>query len=196
WDRSSPKARSAEERGNKGPSSTGKPYLAGRVPPPMGGGPTQSASRLETPQPIQRVLLDTNVLLLPFERAFPLARALAEWVPSDRIRVPTAVLGELEQLGRRGHAESAPALRLARTFHAARSRVGGDRGIIELARRTRSVVATADRQLRDELRRAGIGVLQPRAGVRLEYAPPEARDGLPLKEPRRSKQGSRRRSDR
>lgn len=161
----------------------------------MGGGPASRGGRLESPRPIQRVLLDTNLLLLPFERGFPLAGALAEWVPSDRIRVPTAVLGELAQLGRRGRSESAPALKLARTFRTARSRVGGDRGIVELAVRTRAVVATADRRLRDELRRAGIGVLQPRAGVRLAYAPPRAGDGLPLREPHRSKPGSRRSPD-
>jgi uncharacterized protein len=149
--------------------------------------PPPAAESWAPPAPIHRLLLDTNLLLLPFEGSFSLETALSEWVTPDRVRVPSAVRGELERLVARGRAAALPALRLSRGYGTAHSRLGGDRGLLELAVRTGAAVATGDRRLRDELLASGVAVLSPRGGSRLELSPPGPRGGLPLKEHPRSK---------
>jgi uncharacterized protein len=149
--------------------------------------PPPAAESWAPPAPIRRLLLDTNLLLLPFERSFPLEAALADWVTPDRVRVPSAVRGELQRLAERGRAGAPAALRFSRSFGTVRSRRGGDRGLLELAVRTGSAVATGDRRLRSELLASGVAVLSPRGGSRLEFAPPAPRGRLPLKENSRSK---------
>ena len=154
--------------------------------------PSPASESWAPSEAIHRLLLDTNLLLLPFEGSFSLETALAEWVTPDRVRVPSAVRGELERLAARGRAGAEPALRLSRGYGTLRSRLGGDRGLLELAVRTRSAVATGDRRLRAELLASGVAVLSPRGGSRLELSPPAPGGRLPLREHPRSKSRVRR----
>jgi rRNA-processing protein FCF1 len=124
--------------------------------------------------PFPLVLLDTNLLLLPFQRGFPLEDALASWCPASALRVPTAVRGELERLAERAVAGAANAVELARRFPGIQSHHGGDAGLLELARRSGGVVATGDQELRRRLVTAGVSVLFPRGKNRLELAPGES----------------------
>ncbi|MCI4345518.1 MAG: hypothetical protein L3K07_02005 [Thermoplasmata archaeon] len=132
--------------------------------------------------PFLLVLLDTNLLLLPFQQGFPLLEALGRWSPPSALRVPTAVKGELERLERRGVPGAGGALELSTRLKPIASRAGGDGGLLELARRERAVVATADQRLRRRLTDAGVPVLFPRGGNRVELEPGRPVGRLQLRE--------------
>ncbi|MCI4335407.1 MAG: hypothetical protein L3K04_07275 [Thermoplasmata archaeon] len=143
--------------------------------------------------PFRRVLLDTNLLLRPFQRTFRLLPALLPWAPLSSLGIPTSVQGELDRLVARGVPGAAAAAQLAGQFESVPSRAEGDRAMLELAERSGSVVATADRELRQRLHEAGVGVLFPRGSGHLEYLPPGRPGRLPLNGPPRSKRSKERR---
>ncbi|MCI4363536.1 MAG: hypothetical protein L3K13_04445 [Thermoplasmata archaeon] len=128
------------------------------------------------------MLLDTNLLLLPFQQPFPMIEALARWCAPSSLRVPSAVSGELERLERRGVAGARSALEFAGRFERIPSRAGGDGGLLELALRRGAVVATGDQPLRRRLVDSGVSVLFPRGGNRLELDPGRLCHGVRLRE--------------
>jgi rRNA-processing protein FCF1 len=133
------------------------------------------------------VLLDTNALLLPVGRGFPLDREIDRHFPGARVELPRSALAELDRLVARDVPRASAARALARRYPIAASRGAGDDAILATAARRRAVVVTADRELAARLVERGITVLVPRDRHRLEALP-----GRPTVRPRRRSEGPKR----
>lgn len=111
------------------------------------------------------VLLDTNLLLLPFSRPFNLTEQLALAYPEGQARVPTCVLAELERMD---HPQAEAALQLAATFPDHETAEGPvDEVLALLAPKLHGLIATNDSALVRRLREAGLPVLRLRSHNRL-----------------------------
>jgi rRNA-processing protein FCF1 len=124
------------------------------------------------------VVLDTNVLLLAAHRGFPFEAEVSRLVPGARIVVPSSALRELDALVARRTAGSVVARELAKRYEVEATPRSRDDGVVDVATRTRGVVATADQELQRRLTERGIGVLVPRDRVRLELRPAAVRQRL------------------
>jgi uncharacterized protein len=116
----------------------------------------------------QAVLLDTNALLLPFTRRFPLEKEIERLVGPAQIQVPTFALAELEGLAERGVPGARPALDWSAKFPRRTTRGRGDAALLRAARPYRDWVVTSDRELQSRLRLRGVSTLIPRDRHRLE----------------------------
>lgn len=121
------------------------------------------------------VLIDTNALLLPFTTGLPLESEVARLLEGAQLAVPSSVLGELENLVKKGVPEASVALRWARHFPVVPVRERGDAGLLSVARAQRAVVVTADREFQRRLREAGVSTLGPRDRQQLELVLGRAR---------------------
>jgi len=124
------------------------------------------------------VVVDTNVLLLAARRGFPFRAEVDRLVPGARLAVPSSVLRELDLLVARRTAGSVVARELAGRLEVEATARSGDAGVVDVAVRSRGIVATADRALQRLLTGRGIGVLIPRDRARLELRPPSVREPL------------------
>ncbi len=136
---------------------------------------TDSASSSADRKPAARgprVLLDTNAVLLPFTRHFPLEAEIERLIqPPAPIQIPRAVGQELETLTQRKVRGARMALAWSRKFPQLPTSGRGDAAILRVARPFRDWVVTADTELQARLVSAGISVLVPRDRHRLELRP-------------------------
>ncbi len=118
------------------------------------------------------VVLDTNALLLPFTDGTDLESELGRLVGDWEGIVPACVLMELEQISRRkdmaGRAAKM-ARKYATRFRAEATRLTGDDGILEVARRLPAAVATNDKKLQAECVKSGLRVIVSREIGRLAW---------------------------
>lgn len=114
---------------------------------------------------MQKVVLDTNALLMPFESHLNLDLELTRLLGSYEAYVPDCVIGELRH-SRSKHARAA--LTLARKYPAVQTRAQGDDGVIEAAREMDAFAVTNDALLRSKLRKLGLKTIFLRSSNHLE----------------------------
>jgi rRNA-processing protein FCF1 len=114
---------------------------------------------------MQKVILDTNALLMPFETSINLDHELGRLLGSCEVFVPGPVIGELKRIKSK-HAKAA--LTLARKYRIAETGQQGDEGIIQVAKELGAYVLTNDRELRSRLRKMGIPTIYLRSGKYLQ----------------------------
>jgi rRNA-processing protein FCF1 len=114
---------------------------------------------------MQRVVLDTNALLMPFETSINIDHELGRLLGNCEIFVPGPVIGELKRIKSK-HAKAA--LTLARKYIIAETRKQGDEGIIQVAKELGAYVLTNDKELRSRLRKMGIPTIYLRSGKYLQ----------------------------
>jgi len=110
---------------------------------------------------MQKVVLDTNALLMPFEVTINIDLELQRLLGSCEIYVPGPVIGELKRIESK-HARAA--LSLASKYRIAETSRQGDEGIIQVATELDAYVLTNDRELRSRLRKLGIRTIFLRSG--------------------------------
>jgi hypothetical protein len=109
---------------------------------------------------MQRVVLDTNALLMPFEININIDLELQRLIGDCEILVPGPVIGELKRSGSR---HSKAALKLARKYDIVETQIQGDDGIIKVASDLNAYVLTNDKELRSRLREKGIRTIHLRS---------------------------------
>jgi rRNA-processing protein FCF1 len=116
------------------------------------------------------VVLDTNALLLPFTEGTRIEEGIEALFDDATLVVPSCVLMELQQIAR-GNTNAArharAAHKLAVRFKEEPTRLTGDDGILEVARRLGAVVVTNDRVLQSECTKSGLRVVVAREHGRL-----------------------------
>lgn len=117
------------------------------------------------------IVVDTNILLLPFTHGTDLEGGLAELVGVPHIIVPTSVVSELQHLSKNGGKPGLAAqgaLKLVTRFKTEKTGRMGDDGLLEVARRLGAAVCTNDRILQSEARKSGLVVFHARENGRLQ----------------------------
>jgi hypothetical protein len=110
------------------------------------------------------VVLDTNALLLPFERSVNLDAQLRSLLGSCEVLVPGPLIGELKRSSNK-HARAA--IGLAFHYKVVDTEATGDNAVIELAEKHDAYVVTNDRALIEILRKKRIKVILFRGGSHL-----------------------------
>ncbi|HOK28049.1 MAG TPA: twitching motility protein PilT [Methanomassiliicoccaceae archaeon] len=110
------------------------------------------------------VVLDTNALLLPFERSVNIDSQLRSLLGNCEILVPGSLIGELRRSSNK-HARAA--IELAFRYKVVDTEATGDQAVIELAERHDAYVVTNDRALIARLREKRIKVILLRGGSHL-----------------------------
>ncbi|UCD92180.1 MAG: twitching motility protein PilT [Methanobacteriota archaeon] len=114
----------------------------------------------------QKVILDANALLMPFQFGVNLDLELERLVGECDVLVPSSVLGELRKLvGTDKHAKAA--LDLAQKYEVREVEDSGDASILSLAGKEAGIVVTNDRELIQKLRESGIPVISLRSRTHL-----------------------------
>lgn len=113
---------------------------------------------------MQTVILDTNALLMPFERKMNLDLELQRLLGTARVVVPAPLIGELERSYNK-HAKAA--LALAAKYEVVPSTAWGDDAVLELALELGAFVLTNDKELRSRLRPHRIPLIYLRSGSHL-----------------------------
>jgi rRNA-processing protein FCF1 len=125
------------------------------------------------------VLLDANVLFLPFSSGTDLEAETVRLLENASLAVPSTVFEELRRLAGEGVPLAEAALALALQLPSIPNTGSGDDAILRLAQEGGYVVATADAQFRGKLIKAGIDVLAPRDRTRLTLLRGARRKGQP-----------------
>ncbi|NLK25248.1 MAG: twitching motility protein PilT [Euryarchaeota archaeon] len=112
------------------------------------------------------VVLDTNALLLPFERSLNLDAQLRSLIGSCEILVPGPLIGELKRSTNK-HAKAA--LSLAFRYNVVDTEATGDQSVIELALKHNAYVVTNDHALIVRLRKLRVKVILLRGGNHLDF---------------------------
>lgn len=120
----------------------------------------------------ERIILDTNALISPFQFGYNLDMELARTVPWATPVIPTSVIVELERLSREGNWMARAGARLAEKYEKVTVRGKGDASIISLATSRRWMVMTQDRKLRSILNGRGIPVVMVRDKGHLHLVEP------------------------
>jgi rRNA-processing protein FCF1 len=103
-----------------------------------------------------KVVLDTNALILPFERSINIDAQLRSLLGECQVFVPGPIVGELK----RSSSKNAPAaLRLLSRYTIEDTTATGDQAVIELAEKLGAYVVTNDRILIGKLRKKRIKVI-------------------------------------
>ncbi|HOE53001.1 MAG TPA: twitching motility protein PilT [Methanomassiliicoccales archaeon] len=102
---------------------------------------------------MQKVVLDTNALLMPFEFKMNLDLELAHLFGEFEAYVPGPVIGELKRSGSK-HAKAA--LMLAGKYKRFETSTQGDAGVLEAAKALDAMVVTNDIILRRKMRKEGV----------------------------------------
>ena len=110
------------------------------------------------------VVLDTNALLLPFERSINLDAQLRSLLGNCEVLVPGPLIGELKRSPSK-HARAA--IGLAFHYKVVDTEATGDQSVIELAEKHDAYVVTNDRALIGRLRERRIKVILLRGGSHL-----------------------------
>ncbi|MCQ5375641.1 MAG: hypothetical protein NO474_03480, partial [Methanomassiliicoccales archaeon] len=105
---------------------------------------------------MQKVVLDTNALLMPFECSFNIDLELKRLIGDCEVHVPSPVIGELKR-SRNKYAKAA--LELARKYKIDSTDQQGDDAVIELASKLNAFVVTNDKNLISKLSARGIKVI-------------------------------------
>lgn len=113
---------------------------------------------------MQIVVLDTNALLMPFERRLNLDIEVRNLIGDLRFVVPGPMIGELKHLDNKF---SRAALSLARRYEIVKTEKTGDEAVIEVALRTSGYVLTNDKELRRKLRKLNVPLVYLRSGTHL-----------------------------
>jgi uncharacterized protein len=132
---------------------------------------TGSVSVSAAPKPADRrpvVLLDTNAILLPFTRRFPLEAEIERLVGPAQIQLPAFVIAELEALVARRVRGARAALDWSTKFPQRKTHGRGDDALVRTARPFRDWVVTSDHELQQRLRNRGVSTMIPRDRHRLE----------------------------
>lgn len=108
-----------------------------------------------------KVILDTNSLLLPFQKNVNIEAELFEILGNYEIIVLSSVIDELKNLAK-GNWHAKTALELAKRYKILDVEEKGDFAIIFAAKNINAVVVTNDKKLRRELRKNGICVITSR----------------------------------
>ncbi len=104
------------------------------------------------------VLLDTNALTVPFSFGIDIQKAILELLGSIPVKVPSAVITELENLaGNEPNARAA--LQYARRFEVLATRPTGDDAVLQCALENNAYVFTNDRAFIKRLKAQKIPVL-------------------------------------
>lgn len=117
------------------------------------------------------VVFDTNALLLALESHAPLDDDLADLLGATRWVVPSTVVVELRTLAYKKTGAVARNAKVALAFAEKRcqvesSKLPGDDGLLDVARRLGAAVVTNDKALQQECRRSGLTVVVLREGGR------------------------------
>jgi rRNA-processing protein FCF1 len=116
------------------------------------------------------VVFDTNALFLPFTDGTDLDSELERLFGAVEWVLPSSVLGELKNISN-GPSASArhakAALQLARRVRTEETKLPGDDGLLEVARRLKAAVVTGDRKVQEEANKSGLAVVVPREKGRL-----------------------------
>lgn len=107
-----------------------------------------------------KIVLDTNILLLPFTTNINLDMELNK-LNFTEIYVPTCVMQELKRLALK-NSNAKSAFLLAQKYSTVKTVKAGDAGVIEAALKLRAAVATNDRELRRILKEKDIIRVIPR----------------------------------
>lgn len=111
-----------------------------------------------------KVVLDTNALLLPFERSINIDAQLRSLLGQCDVYIPGPIVGELK----RSENKHAPAaLRLLSCYTIEDTRAVGDAAVIELAMKLNAYVVTNDRALIAKLRKQRVKTIVMRGGSHL-----------------------------
>lgn len=115
------------------------------------------------------VIVDTNALMLPFQKRLDIEGNLAELLGTYRILVPESVIRELESLSK-VNPDARAALAYSKKFDVLNTEMEGDLAILHLALERKCYVLTNDSELIKRLKRNGIRVIRPRGEKRLVIA--------------------------
>ena len=121
------------------------------------------AGKPDEPTP---VVFDTNALILPFAHGTRVEEDLATLFGQVKLMVPSTVLVELGTLAYKGkgavarHAKMA--LKFAERCEVLTTKLPGDDGLLEVARKAKAVVVTNDRTLQAECQKSGLTVVVSR----------------------------------
>jgi len=113
---------------------------------------------------MQKVVLDTNALLMPFEFRMNLDLELANLFGEFEAYVPGPVIGELKRSDSK-HAKAA--LMLAGKYIRYETSTQGAAGVLEVAKALDAMVVTNDFILRRKMRAAGVRAVFLRSRKRL-----------------------------
>ncbi len=113
---------------------------------------------------MQKVVLDTNALLMPFEFKMNLDLELANLFGEFEAYVPGPVIGELKRSDSK-HAQVA--LKRAGKYQRYETSTQGDAGVLEVAKALGAMVVTNDYILRRKMRQEGIRAVFLRSRKRL-----------------------------
>lgn len=110
------------------------------------------------------VVFDTNALLLALEAHTPLDDELGDLLGANHWIVPSTVLIELQTLAYKGKGAVARNAKVALAFAQKRcatesTKLPGDDGLLDVARRLGAVVVTNDQTLQQECRQSGLTVV-------------------------------------
>ena len=113
------------------------------------------------------IVFDTNALLLALEHRTPLDDELLDLFGANEWIVPSTVVVELKTLAHKGEGSVARRAKMAVQLVAKRckvedSRLPGDDGLLEVARRLGAVVVTNDKTLQQECKASGLTVVVSR----------------------------------
>lgn len=115
---------------------------------------------------MQKVVLDTNALLLPFERSVNLDLQIKTLLGNCEVYVPLPILGELKKSKNKF---AAAALKLASNYNVENTEEAGDYAVIELAMRLKAYVVTNDAYLVKKLREKNIQVVRFKSNSHLDF---------------------------
>jgi len=115
---------------------------------------------------MQRVVLDTNALLMPFEFSLNIDLELRSLLGDCEIFVPGPVIGELR---RSKNKYARAALALASKYQVHEMSVQGDAGVIQSAKDLNAMVVTNDALLRKKLQQSGIKAIFLRSRSHLYF---------------------------
>jgi rRNA-processing protein FCF1 len=113
---------------------------------------------------MQKVVLDTNALLMPFEFKMNLDLELANLFGEFEAYVPGPVIGELK---RSDSKYAQVALKLAGKYIRYETSTQGDAGVLEVAKALNAMVVTNDYILRRKMRQEGVRAVFLRSRKRL-----------------------------
>lgn len=113
---------------------------------------------------MQKVVLDTNALLMPFEFKMNLDLELANLFGEFEAYVPGPVIGELK---RSDSKYAQVALKLAGKYIRYETSTQGDAGVLEVAKALGAMVVTNDYILRRKMRQEGVRAVFLRSRKRL-----------------------------
>jgi rRNA-processing protein FCF1 len=131
-----------------------------------------ASDRLRGNREEKLVILDSSAIMMLFEFSINLEEEITKILGSHRIIVPTSIVRELEFLSKKGNGKknikAKASLKFIENFEKIDTRdKDGDESIIESAKKTRGIVVTNDKKLKNRLKKISIPVIFLRAKKKL-----------------------------